>query len=241
MDWNLAISCNRDQLLRIIASLFALLRLDPATSLVGGAQTVTVPRHVYRAVLLVLRPAESAVRRLIIIAACGLVLKVRAARPAIKHSGAFPSIALPTIPAFPLIDPRKRFSQGTLVWGQVKTIPHIRTFSTFEPLVAPVWPPFNPVHQAPRADDPINATGLCRRLNSLKSVLEDLTKQARRLARLKARQALAKQGQKPFRPSLLSPTRPGPPPGFRKRAVREIDHVLRECHALVLDLYAGDT
>ena len=41
----------------------------------------TLPRHLYRAVLRLLRPAEAAVRRLIIVAARGLVVTLPPARP----------------------------------------------------------------------------------------------------------------------------------------------------------------
>ena len=68
MDWATIIERNRDRLLAVIAELFAL---------TGGAMAASLPRHVYRALLILLRPAESAVRRLIIIAARGLVLKLR--------------------------------------------------------------------------------------------------------------------------------------------------------------------
>jgi hypothetical protein len=42
---------------------------------------VTLPRHLHRAVLRLLRPAEAAMRRLIIVAARGLVVKLPPARP----------------------------------------------------------------------------------------------------------------------------------------------------------------
>lgn len=230
MDWALAITHNRDQLLRILAALFAM------AGLAEGGSVSTLPRHLYRAVLLVLKPAESAVRRLVIIAARGLVLKAHAARLAHKGSQPFPHITAPTVPAFSLIDPRKKFAPDDFVWGQVKTIPHIRTFGSYEPLFAPLWPPFNPAHQTPDANDPLSVSGLCRRLLALKLALDDLPKQARRMARLDARRLAQCQSQKPLRPGLLPACRPGRPPGLRKRAVREVDQVLRECHHLAMDV-----
>ena len=69
MDWKRAISRNRDTLRGIVAALFVLARMR-----VGGV-LFTLPRATLAAVMLVLRPAESAVRRLIVIAAHGLTVK----------------------------------------------------------------------------------------------------------------------------------------------------------------------
>ena len=68
MDWDLAIKRNSEALKGIVAALFAMLGLD-------GSETVSrIPHPLHRAVLRVLRPAESAVRRLVVIAARGLVV-----------------------------------------------------------------------------------------------------------------------------------------------------------------------
>jgi hypothetical protein len=64
MDWNRAIEINRVALTRIVGELFAML---------GVVSGLTLGR--------VLRPAESALRRLIVIAAHGLVAKPIASRP----------------------------------------------------------------------------------------------------------------------------------------------------------------
>ena len=66
MDWDLAIKRNSEALKGIIAALFAMLGLD-GTDVVGR-----IPHRLHRAVLRVLRPAESAVRRLIVVAARGV-------------------------------------------------------------------------------------------------------------------------------------------------------------------------
>jgi hypothetical protein len=110
MDWDLAIKRNGEALQRVVAALFAL------AGLAEGAVAATLPRAVYRAVLSVLRPAESAVRRLIIIAARGLVLKARPVR-------AFPEgLSLQRrsggmrAPVFCLVDPLKKTAPGG--WDQ---------------------------------------------------------------------------------------------------------------------------
>ena len=78
--------------------------------LVGTDTVSRIPRPLHRAVLRVLRPAESAVRRLIVIAARGLVVKLAPSRPMPKGhiigkgSGTTP-------PSFQLFDPRKHFPE----------------------------------------------------------------------------------------------------------------------------------
>jgi hypothetical protein len=66
MDWVRAIEINHSALSRIVAALVAMLELA------GKNAAERLPMPLYRAVVRVLRPAESAVRRLIIIAARGL-------------------------------------------------------------------------------------------------------------------------------------------------------------------------
>ena len=75
MDWDRAIERNSEALKGIVAALFAMLGLQ------GDAAVARIPQPLHRAVLRVLRPAESAVRRLIVIAARGLVVKLAPSRP----------------------------------------------------------------------------------------------------------------------------------------------------------------
>ena len=76
MDWALAIERNRQSLLRIVVALCTMIGF-------GGTSAVArVSRPVCRAVLSVLRPAEAAVRRLIVAAARGMVVTPQAPRPA---------------------------------------------------------------------------------------------------------------------------------------------------------------
>src|SRR4051795_13676398 len=76
MDWAYAIERHREPLLGIVATLYALIGLTDD----GRVERLAWP--IYRAVLAVLRPAEAAVRRLIVVAARGLVVKPYVPRPA---------------------------------------------------------------------------------------------------------------------------------------------------------------
>ena len=233
MDFDRAIEINREALERVIAGLFAM-----AASMLGHAwvlgripASMTLPRQIHAAIILILRPAESAVRRLIIIAARGLVLKLAAARKPLP--GCFAQITMrpaeERIPAFQMIDPLKSFGNHAPELSEP-------VFTAAMPRIS--VPGFlDPVFPAPNIsfpDDTLSAAHICRRLLALRDALDDLPKQARRLVRWQARQKLIPAGK----PSRLSPFRPGRPPGFRQRAIHEIDDILAECHGLAADVWA---
>lgn len=93
MDGSAAIERNRVALRRIVLSLFAMAGLADAASgahphLKGEVRAPTIPRHLWRAVLRLLRPAESAARRLIIAAARGIVVPAPAPRRGRPKHGA---------------------------------------------------------------------------------------------------------------------------------------------------------
>src|SRR5262245_9002547 len=221
MNWDLAIERNREPLLRIVAALFTMIGLSEA----GAVERLSRP--VYRAVLLVLRPAEAAVRRLVMVAARGMVVKPSPVRPA--PAGLSISGKGGARVSFRLFDPRKRFDRA---YGRPsrgpRPQPRIRFMDVgFDPRI-PLFrqPQPVPAAQAPKKDDTVNAKPLCRRLAAIKLALDDLPRQARRYARLRARPIEAR------RPRLASPLRPGRPPGHRKRQTHEVDEILKECHWL---------
>jgi len=209
MDWALAIERNRQPLVRIVAGLFAMI------GLAEGRVVERLSRPLYRAVLRVLRPAEWAVRRMIVVAAHGLVVKPSRVRPtkagpktsskARKRGGR---------QAFPLFDPRVRFGLADGLRP---------TSAGPKPITAP--PAF-----ARKEKDTVSAKPLCRRLLAIKAALEDIAAQARRYARWRAK-PLEKR-----RPKLGSSLRPGPPPKFRKWPGHEVHAILRECHWLARNL-----
>ena len=218
MDWPLAITRNRDALQRIVAALFAMLAAAASTSPACGrgdpqdrSGSFTLPRHLYAAILLILRPAESALRRLILIAAKGLALKPCAARLAPAGLPAFPSDRTSKTPAFALFDPLKRFSiddfdtnalpQFNIFYGDDKA------FHTPDLLAS---------------DKPVDASQLFARLRALRSALSDLPRQARRLARFQARRDLALKSKAPFKPHapVRLPPRPARPAGGSGQSTR---------------------
>jgi hypothetical protein len=228
MDWDLAIKRNSEALKGIIAALFAML------GLVGEAAGSRIPKPLHRAVLLVLRPAESAMRRLIIIAARGLVVKLAPSRPMPKGHmiGKGSTFRI----SFQLFDTRKDFPE--LRQHRIKYAKHPPRILFFgdDSRVDSLWPAPPPaVNPAPPTDGLVNAERLSQRLQALKSALEDLHGQARRMARWRMRRENAKA------PKFRSPLRPGPPPGHRKRQIHPIDEILADCHWLAWDAMRTDT
>jgi hypothetical protein len=184
--------------------------------------------------LRILRPAESAVRRLIVIAARGLVVKVAPSRPMPKGhvigKGGTPRFS------FQLFDTRKNFPELRQHGRRPARNPPRIHFFRPDPRVAALWPSPQPAADpAPPPDGLVNSARLSRRLQALKLALEDLPRQARRLARWRVRREAAKT------PKFKSPLRPGPPPGHRKRQIHEVDEVLADCHALAWDALRPDT
>jgi len=215
MDWAKAIERNREPLLRIVAALFAMIGLTET----GAVGRLSRPLH--RAVLGVLRPAEAAVRRLIVVAARGVVVKpspVRTAPAGLKISGKGQGRV-----SFQLFDPPRRPFEWTYGprHASPRPQPRIRfidvAFDPRTPLFrrsSPVAPAPVPEKENTVADDTVNAIPLCRRLAAIKRALEDLPRQARRYARWQARPIEAR------RPQLSTPLRRGPPPGHRQRQSR---------------------
>ncbi len=225
MDWDLAIKRNSEALKGIIEALFAMLGLD-------GPETVgRIPHRLHRAVLRVLRPAESAVRRLIVVAARGLVVKVAPSRPMPKGHRIGKGSG-PSRPAFKLCDKRIFFPElSNRRIKYTKNPPRIHVFP-YDSMVAAPQPVVVP---PPPPDGLVTAARLSRRLQALKSALEDLPHQARRMARWRVRREAAKT------PKFTSPLRPGPPPGHRKRQIHPVDEILANCHWLAWEALQIDT
>jgi hypothetical protein len=224
VDFTEAITRNSEALKVIVTALFAMLGLS------GEVTVSRIPRPLHSAVLRVLRPAESALRRLIVIAARGLVVKARALRP--MSAGPFIGRRKHARVAFQLFDPRKTFARPQRR-ATVKIVPRIHVFGGNSWMAdrreAPAPDP------APPRDGLVDAGHLARRLEALKMALDDLPRQAKRLARWRAKRETAKAAK------FTSPLRPGHPPGYRSRRVHDIDRVLAECHGLAFDALMPDT
>ena len=202
-DWTRCIDVNRKDLLPIVAQMVAMLGMGE-----------TVLRHVRLAILALLRPAESSLRRLIEIAAKDISVEPREKRE--MPTGGVPkgSGKHERAPSFPLIDPRT--DPGP---QKEKTVPGFGPNARWigsGGMSAPV-----PVEA--RADDPMSAAILRRRIAALVHAMNTIPAQARRLARKLAGM------ERPIRAM-----RPGRPPGFVAGGKRPVDILLADCHALAL-------
>jgi hypothetical protein len=235
MDWDLAITRNSAVLAGIVADLFLML------GLVGEATVSRISWPAYRAVLRILRPAESALRRLIVLAARGLVVKPGSSRP--RPKGPVKAVeprkgGTPRLPSFQLFDPQAR-----IVLPQrrrpPRAVPRIHMFNADGEFIT-IGPPLRPARapapaRAKSPDGLVSAVRVIRRLEALEAALSDLPRQALRLARWRLRQ------EKSENPSFKTPLRPGRPPGHRRRAVHLVDELLSECDWLAFRAAMTDT
>jgi hypothetical protein len=231
-DWDRAIKRNNDALLSVVAALFAM------AGIVEGSAATKLPYHIYRGILLVLRPAESAVRRLVLIASRGLVVKPRMPSP-VRWGFSVPARAEGSIraQAFQLIDPLKRFEWLKPKRGP-RTNPRIRSFGDYQPLCVLFERQAELEKEREKLRKKYAEPGpperLFRRLHALKGALDDLPRQAKRLARWRARRDFIIASKGPRKHIRNAQMRPGLPPGWRERRLHDVDDILKECHQLAI-------
>jgi hypothetical protein len=211
MDWERAIEWNRQVLMRVLAMLVAMAGLVP------DGEPGTLPRHLHRGVLRLLRPAEAATRRLVIAAARGIVVtlppprarkpKPQTMEPLLRSLG----IAVMMSPADIAAAAEARRAAARRAALRAAR-PRVLSLPLFDPLRLPgrarhgaarsvprvlytgVVRPFAiPVRRPPMPDDPIPAQRLALRLAALGRALDDLPRQAKRFARWRCRVAAGAQ------------------------------------------------
>ena len=226
MDLPQAVDLNKSAIARIVAGLFALLGLT------GAAVPGRIPRELHRSVARVLRPAESAVRRLILFLAKSIRVKASPARP--MPAGLVRSKQEKPRLSFQLFDPRQPVFRQRPQPKTARAQPRISFFGNGE-VRRISWGRELPPPSDGKADGLENSAHLVRRLVALKAALDDLPRQAKRLVR-----SLARRKKVP-RLKLQGPLRPGRAPGWRKRPIEDIDRVLHECDWLAREILAPDS
>ncbi|MFI0845205.1 hypothetical protein [Mesorhizobium sp. IMUNJ 23232] len=192
-----------------------------------------LPRHLYRAILLLLRPAESAARRLIIAAAQGIVVTLPPFRPRklkLKISD--------TVAAMRRLGLAVNLSKADFARYEAErkaaelraSRPRGQNLSLLDALKYPfrIRRNYVPAHAVPRIrsldddapriplppppsrDDPMNAAKLTLRLDALGQALDDLPGQAQRFARWKARNDAGLARDKAARDAAAARGKPGP-------------------------------
>jgi hypothetical protein len=219
----------------------------------GGELRPTLPRHLHRAILRLLRPAESAARRLIIAMAMTATPEARETGHGATPLGNGDAITVPRWrgPVQQVEVRSKRHFRPTSP-RQPDALPAPRRLSL--PLLDPMTRPFRsaapvrpttlprlwapgmtaprfPLPAPPAPHDPLDATRLRLRLDALGRALDDLPRQALRFARWQARQASLRE-----RGRFRHPLRPGRPPGAlppgNRRHEHEVHAVLAHAHSL---------
>ena len=221
MNWLRAIEINRDALTHIVAGLVALLVAQ------GGA--LRLPVSLYQLLQRILHPAESAVRRLIVVVARGLVVSYQPSRP--MPPGLVIAGKAGARVSFQLFDQRKAFGDPDKVPTAISG-PRIRMIDGPSPrqLFLATF--------AKLRDERCSEAETLRirqRLTLLARALEQLPREAKRMARWLKRRASMEST------AFVLPLRPGPPPGHQQRSGEDIDAVLRECHALAWMALRPDT
>jgi hypothetical protein len=233
---------HRIALQRIVAALFLL------AEIIDGKTTVDrLVLPVFHAILRLLRPAESATRRLIVVAAHGLVVRRRRSspRPDLKgkpvpkgnksdggsRAAPFKLFDPPEKPAKKPISKVEAGYLGVKPEPEFTTGPRIRVID-IEPH-KPWWmqgsaasplPP-EPEPKKPKGNGTISAIRLCRRLIALAEALKDIPRQARRYARWLAKPI---ETRKPSRASSINSM----PPWLPKKWTHEVHEILNDCGSL---------
>ena len=204
MDGTDPIERNREALKRILLMLLGM------AEMAGGASTL--PRHIYRAILRLLRPAESAARRLIIAAAQGIVVTLLPPRPRKLKPKISDTVAAMRRLGLAVTLSREDFARYEAERKAAvlrASRPRAISLPLFDPQKYPFRvrrhylpgrgvprisvpglserAPLPPLPKPPSPDDPIDTARLGLRLQALGAALDDLPKQARRFARWKAR------------------------------------------------------
>jgi hypothetical protein len=192
-----------------------------------------LPRHLYRAILLLLRPAESAARRLIIATAQGIVVTLPPFRPQKPKPKISDTVAAMRRLGLAVNLSREDFAryQAELKAAERRASrPRGQNLSLLDALKYPfrIRRKYVPAHAAPRIrsldddapripvppppsqNDPISAAKLTLRLEALGRALDDLPGQAKRFARWKARNDAALARDKAARDAAAAGGKPGP-------------------------------
>lgn len=216
MDWELTIEKNRASLLQWVGIMFDMLAHSAAQK--------TLPRAVYFSILRLLRPLESATRRLIVLGMRNTKPPHTIRQQPLPDFAALQRSTANHVPAFKLYDPRKRFD-GEHHQPTPQNMPRISVPGICDPKLTA---------KQVAAADTLPFAPLQKRMAALKAALDDLPKQAKRLARAQAKRATAQPG-----PKRVPPLRPGAPPGFNRCSKHEPQKLLAECHNLARDALEG--
>lgn len=262
MDWDAAIEKHREALKRVLAGLLAMAGFVGGAPGTCDASPAFLPRHLHRAVLRLLRPAEAAVRRLVIVAARGIVVEVRQHVPTRLRKAADMSASIiarkpPPISGETSGSPEMGGGMPRAAIRNQEKKPSAMGFPIFDPpsrwgrarrrpaqlcvprIAFPGITALSPVRLPPLPGDPVDTAPLARRLAALGRALDDLPRQAQRFARWQAR--VSARSAPAGRAGLAStpirriwPLRPGRLPGRLPARDRRPAHAV---HDILTDIH----
>jgi hypothetical protein len=247
-NWKRAVERYSDELSQIVGELIVMAGLQ------GVAFVDTLPRRLYFRILSILRPAEYAARRIILIAACKLEWNIKVVEakkdtkpaegtltsPLVGSEGRVETSARSEsegqghrVPAFDLFDPAKDYGKFFLTEAEYAALIKAREEARYLPV---------PYHSP---DEPVNAISLSRRIRALADAMQNIDRYAIRLARWKARHMPngTKAGTVGLKHTSLrslsrcQPMRIGQPPGWKKHPETAIEEVVKDTHILALDAW----
>jgi hypothetical protein len=225
-----AIQQHRDALIRIVLTLFAMLGLR------DGVDLGRIPRKLKNTVHFILLPAESAVRRLIVAAAKGLVAKPQTYRPMPKGT----KIPKGTgkrgkrAPLFKLSDQHEPWLPPPSKCKKRPKGPRITVLARTDPTVAAIFawhrsmakPEPMPKRERGPNDGKVDGARLQRRLQAILRALSNIPKEAQRYVQWQARREMqADAGRRVH----TSPFREGKAPGYRHPYTHEVHEILDQC------------
>jgi hypothetical protein len=258
-DWPLAIDRNSEALCAIAARLIVMAGIQ------AGRTVATLPRHLYRRILSLLRPAEYAARRLIVMAACKLVpdsglplaTGARQRERSSKFRGGTDDMRPPFSPrgrrwmrAFrecPQTDEGDATDKAPSSGPSGHLLPRGEkeervTFQLFDPFKRPGHPWLEPAGIAadedndfPPALPPDEPVDAKTLCRRIRALADALGDLEGQAVRLARWRA--RRHMESSRPRRWSPLRPGRPPGYRKRPKRPVEELLKDCHVLARDAW----
>ncbi len=230
IDWKGVIERQSRDLFFVMTEMFFMAGLNK------GVPLTVLTRRVYRRMLILLRPAEAALRRLIIIAARGIVLKVRPSGPfpkglaaKLKRMERASDAASDTAGAHSGVQ-SDRAAQAFRPARRTQALPgqaHLVSAHQRAGLVHAVFSARTRSAHL-RGSDQRRAAHPAH--HSVRHALATLPKQARRYVRWRGKMLLEiRKLTARKRGSRISTIRPGYPLGHRKKQIHEVDRVLSDC------------
>jgi hypothetical protein len=243
------------KLMVILAQLFKLARIVPGEvhDPKDDIWNISLPRYAWKQVLALLVPAESALRRLIVMGTFGKSYEPEEARTPHERAramdaatvdsspirsgaqeladrkgapGAEPSRS-PRQPRFNMFDPLKTFSY--LSFDSIEEYHAWKARKDANPLV------ISPADPAKRME-PVGALSIWRRIHAMQHAMENFDDYVSRYGRWRARRKAIRAAGRPlhgkYAASLMRNSRP---PGYVEKRGDEIHYLLRDVHSLAYD------